>query len=170
MQMDAKFFVGHVQYSRWATLANLDAAAKLTEDELHRPMGDSFKGVLGTLVHTFRADRVWLNRLKGDVKAPMIPKGESFTFAELREAWTKVLEELESVIGGFSEEDLAADIRFFSVVKQKELQVPRWQAILHMVNHASYHRGQITTMLLQLNHQPASTDLIFYYLRDQLSM
>ncbi len=168
MQMDSKFFVGHVQYSRWATFANLDAASKLTNEELNRPMGDSFKGVLGTLVHMFRADRVWLARLKGDARAPMIPPDETFTLAELRQQWTVIFDELESLAASLSEEDLKADIRFVSVVMKKELVAPRWKALLHMVNHATYHRGQLTTLLLQMNHNPASTDLIFYYLRDQL--
>ena len=34
----------------------------------------------------------------------------------------------------------------------------------HMVNHASYHRGQVTTMLRQLGAQPAkSMDMIAFY-------
>ena len=168
MQMDAKFFVGHLQYTRWATMANLDAVANLTKDELNRPLGDSFKGVLGTLIHMYRADRVWLARMKGDTRAPMIPQGETFTFGELREKWPALWDEFESLVAGYSGQDLESEIRFFSVVKKKELMVPRWEALLHMVNHGTYHRGQLTTMLLQLNHNPAPTDLIFYYLRDQL--
>jgi uncharacterized damage-inducible protein DinB len=36
--------------------------------------------------------------------------------------------------------------------------------VQHVVNHASYHRGQITTMLRQLGAQPAkSMDMIAYY-------
>jgi hypothetical protein len=42
--------------------------------------------------------------------------------------------------------------------------LPYWQVILHVVNHASYHRGQITTMLRQLGKSPVSTDLHTYYL------
>lgn len=168
MQMDAKFFVGHVQYSRAATFADLEAASQLTNDELNRQLGDSFKGVLGTFVHVFRADRVWLARLKGDSSALMIPPGETFTLEQLKAEWTKIFDELESVIGGYSEADLAAEIRFLSVVLKKEFVVARWKVLLHMVNHATYHRGQITTMLLQLNHKPVTTDLIFYYLSDQI--
>jgi uncharacterized damage-inducible protein DinB len=31
------------------------------------------------------------------------------------------------------------------------------------VNHASYHRGQITTLLRQISAAPVGTDLITYY-------
>jgi uncharacterized damage-inducible protein DinB len=39
-----------------------------------------------------------------------------------------------------------------------------WQMVQHVVNHASYHRGQVTTMLRQLGAAPPqSMDLITYY-------
>ena len=41
---------------------------------------------------------------------------------------------------------------------------PFWQMVQHVVNHGSYHRGQLTTMLRQLGAAPAkSMDLIGYY-------
>ena len=41
---------------------------------------------------------------------------------------------------------------------------PFWQMLQHVVNHASYHRGQVTTMLRQLGAAPAkSCDLITFY-------
>ena len=47
--------------------------------------------------------------------------------------------------------------------KGEPFQTPVWQIVLHVVNHASYHRGQITTLLRQLGHTPAGTDLVAYY-------
>jgi uncharacterized damage-inducible protein DinB len=39
-----------------------------------------------------------------------------------------------------------------------------WQMLQHVVNHGSYHRGQITTMLRQLGAQPGkSMDMIAFY-------
>jgi len=40
---------------------------------------------------------------------------------------------------------------------------PAWRIALHVVNHASYHRGQITTMLRQLGREPLGTDLMAFY-------
>jgi len=40
---------------------------------------------------------------------------------------------------------------------------PLWQSMQHLVNHGSYHRGQITTLLRQLGAQPILTDLMHYY-------
>ena len=38
-----------------------------------------------------------------------------------------------------------------------------WQMLQHVVNHASYHRGQITTMLRQLAAPPKGMDMIAFY-------
>ncbi|MGH7465840.1 MAG: DinB family protein, partial [Longimicrobiales bacterium] len=38
-----------------------------------------------------------------------------------------------------------------------------WQMLRHVVNHSTYHRGQVTTMLRQLGRAAPSTDLIHYY-------
>jgi uncharacterized damage-inducible protein DinB len=35
--------------------------------------------------------------------------------------------------------------------------------VLHIVNHGSYHRGQITNMLRQLEVKPLNLDLIAFY-------
>ena len=40
---------------------------------------------------------------------------------------------------------------------------PLWQSLQHVVNHGTYHRGQVATMLRQLGATPNSSDLIFFY-------
>jgi uncharacterized damage-inducible protein DinB len=39
---------------------------------------------------------------------------------------------------------------------------PVWEILLHVVNHGTYHRGQIAAMLRQLGHVPPSTDFIYF--------
>ena len=38
-----------------------------------------------------------------------------------------------------------------------------WQMLQHLVHHGTYHRGQITTMLRQLDVTPLLTDMIAFY-------
>ena len=42
-------------------------------------------------------------------------------------------------------------------------RVPRWQIVLHAINHSTFHRGQIVSMLRALGVQPPNTDLTCYY-------
>ncbi len=40
---------------------------------------------------------------------------------------------------------------------------PLWQSMQHVVNHGTYHRGQVTTLLRQLGAEPVLTDLMHFY-------
>lgn len=42
-------------------------------------------------------------------------------------------------------------------------RTPVWQIVLHVVNHATLHRGQAMSLLRQLGAEAVPTDLIFYY-------
>ena len=55
----------HIAYTTWATNRLLDAAAKLTSEELTRDFGSSEKSVAGTLAHIHAAHRVWMGRIQG---------------------------------------------------------------------------------------------------------
>ena len=46
---------------------------------------------------------------------------------------------------------------------EQGLEMPLWQAIMHLSNHDSYHRGQLTTLIRQVGGTPVNTDLLFFY-------
>jgi uncharacterized damage-inducible protein DinB len=63
--------------------------------------------------------------------------------------------------------EAVTDERLRTVVSYLNLQgqrweYPLWRQMLHVVNHSTYHRGQLTTMLRQLGAQPAPTDLLVF--------
>jgi uncharacterized damage-inducible protein DinB len=52
----------------------------------------------------------------------------------------------------------------YKLMSGKAGSSPLWQMVAHVVNHATYHRGQVTTMLRQLGAvPPQSTDMITYF-------
>src|ERR1700676_4701377 len=55
----------HLDYTAWATARLLEAASKLSPEELTRDFGTADKNVVGTLAHAFAADRVWMARIQG---------------------------------------------------------------------------------------------------------
>ena len=59
-------------------------------------------------------------------------------------------------------DDLAKDLRYLNL-RGEFYAYPLWQQLAHVVNHSTYHRGQITTMLRQLGAAATSTDLLLYY-------
>jgi uncharacterized damage-inducible protein DinB len=63
---------------------------------------------------------------------------------------------------GLSENDWAREMSY-TTLAGVPYRTPLWQMVLHVVNHGSHHRGQITNMLRQLGVKPANLDLIAFY-------
>jgi uncharacterized damage-inducible protein DinB len=164
MSVPVTTLINHFDYTIWATEKILDSVHQLNEEELHRDLGVSHHGVLQTLQHIYYADRVWLSRLSGRPIASFADDGDGPDLTELSAIWPALLKEFRDYIEGLTD---AANHEQFSYrnLQGLEMTLRRWQAILHVVNHASIHRGQVVAMLRQLDKQPPSTDLVYFYLR-----
>jgi uncharacterized damage-inducible protein DinB len=150
-------------YSSWATALVLDACGALSAVELYRDLKSSHGGVLGTLHHLFFADRLWLARLEGHQR-PLHDPNESPSLDELCSAWPVLFEHYRAWLANTSEAALHEPFSYLNL-KGEPYSVIRWQALLHVVNHGSIHRGQVVSMLRQLGHKPPVTDLLYYYLQ-----
>jgi uncharacterized damage-inducible protein DinB len=165
-KIDAEFLALQLEYSRWASERSVQAARALSEEELAKDLGNSQGGVLSTLAHIYQADRIWLSRLKGTPRFTLSDTAESWTLDSLAGAWAKTADEFREWLPGAG--DLRAVLQYTNLAGQ-EHRLPVWQVILHVVNHGTYHRGQITTMLRQLGYTPIATDLHVFYLTHQAS-
>ena len=153
----------HLDYTAWATGLVLAAAADVYEEDLTRDQGVSHSSLLGTLQHIYYADRVWLARLEGRM-INFADEGEGPGLAELTSMWPAVLKDFRDYAEGLGEEEANA-VFTYKNLKGDEKSLGRAQAILHVVNHATLHRGQVIALLRQLGKTPPATDLLFFYLR-----
>jgi uncharacterized damage-inducible protein DinB len=152
-----------LDYHYWARDRMLDAVEPLSADQFTQAMGNSFASVRDTVVHIYSAEWVWCSRWRGESPVQMLTPGAFPDLATLRTAWA----EHETILRGLAEGLDAAGvdrvIEFKTLAGQPSASV-LWQMLLHLVNHSSYHRGQVTTMLRQLGAAPPrSTDLITFY-------
>ena len=67
----------------------------------------------------------------------------------------------QELIGGLSDESLGKVIQYTNI-KGEQWAYPLGMMMQHLVNHSSYHRGQVTTMLRQMGAEAVSTDLLIY--------
>lgn len=149
----------HFAYAAWASVRLVDAARKLSEEELARDFGTSDKSVLGTLVHTFAADRVWLARVRGAVPARFIDVAQDMKMPVLEHDWPQVLTGWQEFLAGA---DVTAAISYQDL-KGNPYTTALWQIGLHVVNHGTHHRGQVAGFLRTMGHTPPPLDLIAYY-------
>lgn len=146
-------------YHRWATERTLEAAMKLSPEQFTAEITSSFPSVRDTLVHTFGADRAWLGRIAGE--SPERGNPADFPTPEsLREPWLSVLEAWPKRVSGIA--DPGAVISYTSFNGDPFTSLLE-EIVRQVVNHGTYHRGQVTTMFRQLGAQTVNTDLITYY-------
>ena len=149
-------------YNHWATQRMLDAAASLTETQLLQDLGSSFPSVRDTLVHIMSAEWVWLSRWQGVSPTSMPDQWKPFLLDEIREQWAAIDADMQAFVHNLQDGDLDRLVSYRNIAGEP-FTTPLSQMLRHVVNHATYHRGQITTMLRQLGVTPPSTDLIAYY-------
>lgn len=150
------------------------AVEKLSEASMLADKGAFFGSVLGTLNHIMVGDIVWLKRFAAslpDVKAldyvrPLpVPKSLSeMLYNDLQEL-TKARARLDEVIVTFVSE-LGAEVWASSIaylnMKGDSFRKPFSALLLHLFNHQTHHRGQVTTLLNQEGIDIGMTDLLEY--------
>lgn len=160
--VDAATLKQHLAYSAWASRKLVEAAAQLSDADRTRDFGTADKSVLGTLVHIFAADRVWLGRAQGHVPARFLDPERDMNMAALQNDWPKILDGWQALLDGNAGAGTGAVISYKDL-KGNPYSTPLWQIVLHLVNHASHHRGQVSGFLRAMGHTPPPIDLIFYY-------
>ena len=146
-------------YGRWATAKTLESAAALGAEEFSKPIGGSFGSVQGTLAHLYGADWVWLERFHG--RSPSaLPGAETLTsLATIRERWDPVQRGLQQFVETLAPTRLAEALTYVNFAGQT-CTYPIGDALVHVANHGTYHRGQVATLLRQLGQKAASTDYL----------
>jgi uncharacterized damage-inducible protein DinB len=149
-------------YNDWANKRALHAAATLTAEQFTQPLGNSFSSVRDTLAHMYGAETIWLQRFKGESPSAFPDTSQINDIASLRAKWDPTAADLLNFIEGLTQQEIDRVVEY-KTMKFGVYSNPMWQSLQHVVNHGTYHRGQITTMLRQLGATPILTDLMHYY-------
>lgn len=151
-------------YNAWANRTIFDAVAQIPEEHYFQDLRSSYGGIHGTLAHIVWAEQLWLHRWVGKPN-PAVPQGADLkSLAEVRSRWEAVEVERGRFLAELPESRLA-ETRLVKPSSGGEYVHTFRQMFRHFINHSSYHRGQIVTLLRQLGSKPPSTDLILYYRR-----
>jgi uncharacterized damage-inducible protein DinB len=160
--MDLRDVKTLLDYHYWARDIVLEAVAPLTPDELHRPIESSFKSVHATVVHIYGSEYIWFARWRGE-PAPMPQPGRFATVEAIRDEWIDSERRLRAFVDQLGDAGVNRVFTYVTLAGQPASS-PFSQMLQHVVNHGSYHRGQVTTMLRQLGAKPPrQMDLIAYY-------
>ena len=150
-----------LDYSFWASQRLLEEAGKLTAEELKQDFKTADRSVVETLAHVFAADRVWLGRVQGTPPASFIEDRDR-ELTVLNQEWPAIQQGWKQLLSGMSDQDIQKVIEFKDL-KGNPYQQSLWKIVLHLVNHGTHHRGQVSGFLRALGHTPPAIDLMVYY-------
>jgi uncharacterized damage-inducible protein DinB len=161
MAVSADTLRTHLAYTTWASRRLVDAAARLTPEELTRDFQTADRSVLRSLAHVFAADRIWLARLT-QAPTPQFITEEDYSLSVLQNDWPALLDRWQQWAADLTDESAQAIVAYKDM-KGNPYSQPLWQLVLHVVNHGTHHRGQVSGFLRVMGHSPPPLDLVFYY-------
>lgn len=155
-------------YNQWANRRIVAAARLLDTEDFGRDLGTSHGSVRGTLLHILDSESFWLLLLQGEPFKQVIAREQEWNpehfardAAALEARWAVIDHDQQIFINNLTEELLQVRMSFdFYQGQHWDFSVAQYMQ--HVVNHSSYHRGQVVTLLRQLARTPPATDFLIF--------
>lgn len=150
------------RYNHWANNRLLEAVAQLPASQYTQDMKISHGSIHGTLVHIVAAQKIWLSRWLENPDSVLLQGKDIPTLVALVSLWEKVSSETADFVSSLTDEKLEK-ILTMTTTRGKEYHHTYREMMLHLINHSSTHRGQVSGMMRQMGVPPPPIDLIAYY-------
>jgi uncharacterized damage-inducible protein DinB len=161
MAVSADVLREHLRYTAWASHRLVRAVEHLTPDELAHDFHTSDRSILGTLVHVFAADRIWLSRIGGE-SPTSFSASEDYNLHVLQIAWPLLYQKWDEWAAALTDSSAQEQISYRNPNGDPYVS-SAWEIVLHVVNHGTHHRGQVSGFVRALGHAPPQLDLTRYY-------
>jgi uncharacterized damage-inducible protein DinB len=148
-------------YNAWANARFFEAIEGLDETRRTAPLESSFPSVIATLGHIVGAEWIWLSRWQGTSPSGFPDWLQAPTLEDLRSRLSRVESDRATYLAGLAEADLQRPVAYRTLDGTAH-STRLLDLLLHLVNHSTYHRGQVTTLLRQAGGAPPATDYVVY--------
>lgn len=163
------YVLQQLDYHVWANQKVCAYLKELSEEIYRKEVTSVFPTIYDAMVHIYVVDRGWLSFFEAggvtEISAEYLERLKDSIDTMVAETAGKRIEELEQMMNG-----LASQFRVF-VEQHEDIEAIYPSGgfnsrcidyIQHIVNHGTYHRGNVTAMLRQLGHPGTPTDYGFY--------
>jgi uncharacterized damage-inducible protein DinB len=148
-------------YDRWANHQYLDVIAGLSNEQFTTKLGGSFGSVRDTLVHLAWAEWLWAERWQG--RSPQVrPAADQLLTADAVRSYLKDIEVAQIRVFERGGTDIMTVRIRYTNLKKEAWEYTLEQMVHHLTMHSAYHRGQLATLLRQLDVVPPTTDYLVY--------
>ena len=152
------------EFVRWADQQMLAASRSVPDEAYFKDQQISIGSIHKLLVHCMAAQWIWLSRWRGE-SPPRIENHEDYPSRDsvlLR--WPLVHSALTDFLGTQTPKSLARDIQY-RTSKGELYALPLGDLMLYVIDHSTYHRGQLNTMIKKAGGQTANVSYHHYALQ-----
>ena len=144
-----------LDYMRWGDRLMMSAARSVPDEEYYKDQGISFGSIHKLMVHCMAVQWLWLSRWRGEVAMRLESHEQYPTRASVEQRWPLVHSAMLDFLGLQSTNSLSRVIEYKNM-KGEHLSLPLSDLMLHVIDHATYHRGQVASMIKRAGGQPAA--------------
>ncbi len=148
-----------VEYNNWANRLIGKQIEALTPELFEKQVGGSFGSIRATVTHLLESDWLWVQRFKG-IPLAQVPAWQHQDAADVYKEWKEIQEDMFHVartLTGHPDKKIE-----FITRKGVHYALPFDDLVIHITNHGTYHRGQLTHMLRVMGEQPVGTDYFIF--------
>ena len=147
-------------YDRWANTKVLDACRKLTAEQYVAEPSPGWSSVRSTVYHIALATEWNLRTLAGDADESIPTEADVATVEDAARLLERAYRRFEELRPAFTQErlDTMLTVRW----PGHTATLPRWALLRHIVNHSTYHRGQVAAKLKRFGIEQPITDFFWW--------
>lgn len=146
-------------YNVWANQKMIDVIAALPLEIQQKTIASSFAGLYLTLLHLWNTESAWWQRIKL-AETVQLPGNTDMQIHEITAGLINQSKQWEEWIAKSTTVALE-HVFAYQNSKKEQFKQPVYQVLIHLFNHATYHRGQLVTILRQLGIETIpATDFI----------
>jgi uncharacterized damage-inducible protein DinB len=155
-----KLMTNYADYNLWANQQFVNWLSTKSDELLHKELPSSYSSIIKTLNHIWATEEYWFSIIAETSEFDKRDNVELVTEEVLKGLLNRSTY-LAELIKSLSEEELTKKIKIESPWFQCEL--PKCDYLLQVINHGTYHRGQIVTIGRNIGITDAiNTDYNFY--------
>jgi len=151
------------EYVRWADHQLITAARSVNDECYHKEQGISLGSIHKLQVHMMAVQWVWLCRWRGESPTRIENHTDYPTRDAVEQRWPLVHSAVFDFLGLQSPKSLAREVQYRNL-KGEIFTVPLAELMMHVVDHAAYHRGQLNTMIKKIGGSPLQVSYVNYVL------
>lgn len=163
-----QYFTNLAAYNSWADQKAMDWLSRIIDEQWERVNVSSFCIIRQTAVHIASAEKIWIDFWNKVAYPVYLSANFTGKKDELLVIWKEASNSLAGFLKSYPEEKLT-ELVSFTYLNGRTGQMQYYQTFAHCINHSTYHRGQLVTLLRQAGYDKfSSLDLATFYIQESV--